>query len=103
MSRILSKYVVINVWWVATNASFTSFNLRFSLGHFFGPGSTHISEFEYRGNMGYRSLGINSNQLLGVPTTYRRSAAYMQNNLLFLISDLLWVIFLPWVHSHLRI
>ena len=35
LSRILSKYVVVNVWWVATNASFTSFNLRFALGHFF--------------------------------------------------------------------
>ena len=46
LSHILSKYVVVNVWWVATNASFffTSFNLRFTLGHFFGsffsPGST---------------------------------------------------------------
>ena len=40
-------------------------------------GSTHISEFKYRVNMSYRSLGINSNQLLGVRTTYRRSATYM--------------------------
>ena len=46
-------------------------------GSFFCPGSTHISEFKYHGNMGYRSLGINSNQLLGVCTTYRRSAAHM--------------------------
>ena len=53
--------------------------------------------------MGYRSLGIHLNQLLGVRTTYSRSAAYMLNNLLFSIRDLLWVIFLPWVHSHLRI
>ena len=39
LSRILSKYVVVNVWWVATNISFTSLNLRFTLGHFFvlGP------------------------------------------------------------------
>ena len=36
--HILSKYVVVNVWWVATNASFTSFNLRFNLGHFFAQG-----------------------------------------------------------------
>ena len=38
LSHILSKYVVVNVWWVATNASFTSFNLRFTLGHFFALG-----------------------------------------------------------------
>ena len=37
LSHILSKYVVINVWWVATNASFTSINLCFTLGNFFLP------------------------------------------------------------------
>ena len=38
MSHILSKYVVLNVWSVATNASFTSFNLQFTVGHFFALG-----------------------------------------------------------------
>ena len=75
MSHILSKYVVVNVWWVATNASFTSFNLRFTLGHFFALGPLICPK--YRGNMGYRSLGIHLNQLLGICTTCRRSAAYM--------------------------
>ena len=44
LSHILSKYVVVNVWWVATNASFTSFNLQFTLGNFFalGPLDPHI-------------------------------------------------------------
>ena len=38
MSHILSKYAVVTVWWVATNASFTSFNLQFTLGDFFALG-----------------------------------------------------------------
>ena len=44
MSHILSKYVVANVWWVATNASFTSVNLPFAFGHVFalGPLDPHI-------------------------------------------------------------
>ena len=41
------------------------------------PGPTHLCEIEYVGNMGHRYLGIISNQLLGIPTTYKRSAAYM--------------------------
>ena len=36
--RILSKYVVVNVWWVATNAYFTSFNQRFTFGDLFALG-----------------------------------------------------------------
>ena len=38
LSHILSKYAVVNVWCIATNASFTSFNLQFTLGHFFALG-----------------------------------------------------------------
>ena len=45
LTRILSKYVVVNVWWVATNASFTSFNLPFTLGHFFALGPLTCPNF----------------------------------------------------------
>ena len=59
---------------------------------FGSPGATHTSEFEYLNNMGYRSLHINSNPFLGIPTTYKTSAMYMSNKLLFSIGDLVWVI-----------
>ena len=44
---------------------------------FGNPGATNTSEFEYLDNKGKRSLGINSNQVLGIPSIYKRSAAYM--------------------------
>ena len=77
LSNILSKYVVINMWWVATNASFTSFNLRFTLGHFFALGpltspNLNIAAIWVRDP--WVSIQIN---FWGVRTTYRRSTAYM--------------------------
>ena len=51
------------------------FKLANYFGSFFSHGSTHISEFEYLVNIGYKSFIINLNQLLGLPTSYRRSTA----------------------------
>ena len=47
------------------------------MDNFFALGPLTSPNLNIIGNMGYRSLGINSNKLLGVCTTYRRSVAYM--------------------------
>ena len=61
LSRILSKYVVVNVWWVATNTSFTSFNQRFALGQFFALGpltSPNLGHFFAQGPLTSLNLNI---------------------------------------------